>query len=617
MLAMSVPLAAQAPGPAPRDPFMNLMLSQPKIQIPAVTRATAAFDPPLVRPGELSFLRVAFDALEESIEWPTNLAAPRQLEMRPGAHAQILQMVFTNMEPLTAFNYRVRASSLGSFTVPEFAVKVDGKRVTVPSARLEVVSAPPASVLAAERLTLELPLTNLFVGQPVSARIILPGSPAGLVQGLGQPQLSGEGILTDLGGARQRFEMMPRGGAMVATFIYETTVTPLMTGRLTLFAQGFTAVTRFSSPVAIQFGSLRYVLLESDPIELEVKPLPREGQLPGFTGAIGSYNVGPPKLASNTVRVGDPVRLTVTVTNRGQGPLARLVPPPPPKSQTWQVFAADDVAATQPVAPTQSLIRFGPDGKAVRTIAAQTSGLLGVVTFSYTLIPLSETARNTPAIPFSCFDLKTGAYVDLTIPSLPVTVIPGAVPGDLASLLQAGSAGAEHEKELVLSDLAASRGRTSSSLLPPQQQAWFPMVQLAPGVLFIGLWIWDRRRRHLEAHPDIVLRRRARRELRRQRRLLQRAARAADARRFGTAAVNAMRVACAPHYPAEPRALVGSDVLPLLSEVERSGRGGKVVRHFFAATDAARFGNADPAATDLVALKPDLERILQELERKL
>jgi hypothetical protein len=599
------------------------MMSQPKIEIPAVPSATAAFDPPVVRPGEESFLRVVVNALEASVEWPTNLAAQPQLEMRPGAHGQLLQMTATTMEPWTAFNYRVRATSLGSFTIPESVVKVDGKPVTVPSARLEVVSALPPLVPRPERLTLELPVTNLFVGQPVTARILLPGSPAGMVQGLGQPQLSGQGILVDLGGVRQRFEMAPRGGAMVATFIYETTLTPVVTGKLTVFAQGFTAGSRLSGPVGvtgpatIPVNLFRYALLESEPVELDVRPLPREGELPGFAGAIGSFSVGPPKLATNVLRVGDPLKLLVTITNRGEGPLARLVAPPPPQAQDWQVFSASDFAPTQPVAPPQPFIRFGPDGKPVLTSAAQPGGLQGVVTFHYTLIPLTETARATPPIPFSCFDPKAGAYVDLTIPSVPVTVKPGAVPGDLSSLLQASSAGDEPEKELVLSDLAVARGRTASSLLPPQQQPWFPLVQLAPAVAFFGLWSWDRRRRHLEAHPDIILRRHARRDLSRQRRVLQRAAREADAPRFASAAVNAMRVACAPHYPAEPRALVGGDVLPLLPETERSGRGGEVVRHFFAVTDAARFGTTAPAIADLLALKPDLERVLQELEQKL
>ena len=191
---------------------MSLMVSQPKIEIPAVTKATAAFDPPVVRPGEEAFLRVVFNALEESIEWPTNLAGPPQLEIRPGAHGQILQMTGTSMEPRTAFNYRVRASSPGSFTVPEFVVKVDGKPVTVPAAQLEVVSEPPphraARGAAHARTARHQPVRR--PGRPGAHRPA--GTPAGVVQGLGQPQLSGPGILVDLGAARQRIEMMPRGG---------------------------------------------------------------------------------------------------------------------------------------------------------------------------------------------------------------------------------------------------------------------------------------------------------------------------------------------------------------------------------------------------------------------
>ena len=182
---------------------------------------------------------------------------------------------------------------------------------------------------------------------------------------------------------------------------------------------------------------------------------------------------------------------------------------------------------------------------------------------------------------------------------------------------QASPAGVEAEKELELSGLAATRGRTAASLVPPQQQAWFPLVQLAPAAVFFGLWSWDRRRRYLESHPDVPLRRRARRALHRQQRILHRAARAADAPRFAAAAVDAMRAACAPHYPAEPRALVGCDVLPILSEAERSGRAGEVVRRFFAVTDAARFGTATPNPAELLPLQPDLDRVLQRLEEKL
>ena len=51
----------------------------------------------------------------------------------------------------------------------------------------------------------------------------------------------------------------------------------------------------------------------------------------------------------------------------------------------------------------------------------------------FTLIPLTDEAQETPAIPFSYFDPATGKYVDLTIPSLPVTVVGEGLPVELAA----------------------------------------------------------------------------------------------------------------------------------------------------------------------------------------
>src|ERR1035441_8707449 len=134
--------------------------------------------------------------------------------------------------------------------------------------------------------------------------------------------------------------------------------------------------------------------------------------------------MGPPKLATNVLRVGDPVKLTVTVINRSDAPFARLVAPPPPQAREWQVFAATDYAPPQPVPPPR------PSPLPIPGPRPQPESMQGVVTFNYTLIPLAETARATPPIPFSCFDPKKGSYADLTIPSVPVIVPPAATPAD-------------------------------------------------------------------------------------------------------------------------------------------------------------------------------------------
>ena len=590
---------------------MTLMLSQPKIDISSPVNPEAAFDPPVVAPGQETIYRVTFNALEETVDWPDKIAAPAALQMSRGAQGEILRMGPGSFLPFTAFNYRVRASSLGTFTVPGFTVTVNGQPVNVPAARLDVVASPPGPTQPNARIVLELSATNLVIGQPVTARLLMPATPGGLFQALGQPQLTGQGFLVDLGGARQHYESVLDHGMRVPAYAYETTLTPMVEGKISVFGQGFTASGRIGGTIVlngttiIPSGPPQYTLVETDPVELHVRPLPSEGELPGFTGAIGRFELGPPRLATNVVRVGDVLTLTVTVTNKGDGPLARLVAPPAPRPADWQVFPPTEVAPPTAV-PLGLAALFGLTEKVV-----------AVTTFQYTLIPLTDHARATPAIPFSCFDPERGRYVDLTIPPMPVTVRPGAIPGDLQALVQAAAPPVEVEKEPALSGLAPSPGREAAALIPAQQQAWFPLAQIAPAALFAGLWNWDRRRRYYEKHPDVLLRRRARRALRREWRAVRRAARAKDAPRFASAAVSAMQVACAPHYPAEPRALVGKDVLAVLNASGVNGHAGDVVRRFFTVTDATRFGSMGGNAHELLALEPEVERVLHELETRL
>jgi hypothetical protein len=576
------------------------MLAQPRIEIGAPVTAVAWFDPPVIAPGQVSFYRVTFNALEESIEWPNAITAPPHLEMRPGARGQIFQVTGPTMEPRTTFNYRARPTEAAEFTVPPFTVQVYGKPVIVPAARLQVVTPPSVPMATPQQLTLEVLTTNLFVGQPANVRILLPASAAGM-QGLTQVQLIGQGFIMDQGAARQKVEGSARGSSNVITFIHETVLTPVAAGKFELFAQAFTMLPRppvsvvSNGIVTLSSGLPQFSLLESEPLELSVRPLPKEGELPGFTGAIGTFSMEPLKLATNVLRVGDPVKLSVTI--RAGTNFARLVAPPPPRVRDWQILSAT------------------AEGEPAQLLQAQ-----GFAKFDYTLIPITEEAHATPAIPFSFFDPNRAAYVDLTIPSTPVTVLPGRAPVDAAAVLQQEPTGDEPNEEVSLSGLAPNPARLAATLMPLQRQPWFPLLQLAPIAVFLGLWAWDRRRRYLEEHPAILLRRRARRALHREWRTLRRAARAGDVPGFATAAVSALRVGSAPHFPAEPRALVGSDVLQLLTELEKpSSADGKpaVVRRIFAATDSSRFAIAPEGVTNLLVLQPEIERVLEELEMRL
>ncbi|HVU99885.1 MAG TPA: BatD family protein, partial [Verrucomicrobiae bacterium] len=459
------------PNPPQQDPYLTLMMAQPKLEADGPVDPVATFDPPAVRPGETSIYRVTLRALEETVQWPGKISAPEQLQLSPGARGQIFQMGRPGtMVAVTVINTRVRATAEGEFTIPEFTLLINGKRITIPVAKLVVTNHPPAES-PSFKLALSLEPREAFVGQSVAARIALE-EPPGVFQPLQQPQLVGDGILVDQSAARQQMTVAPRaGGSNVMEYTYETVLTPIQTGALKLFAQGFLSPSHFPANAFLAgVGGLNEgpspSLLETDTAQLMVNPLPDTGKLPGFTGAIGKLSMETPVLENDHVTAGEPVRLTARVETSPT--LDRIIAPPPPVVRDWEIFAGSS------------------NSPAPRLVQSR-----HYFTFDYILIPLSADSKETPAIPFSYFDPEEKKYRDLTIPSLPITVEPGAAAPNAAELVQSGPRGQNPEPELSLSGLALAPGKCVASLLPPQRNRWFLWSQCLPALVFFGLWRWD------------------------------------------------------------------------------------------------------------------------------
>ena len=572
-------LCAQVSPHIAPDKAAKLQVPQPVVDVSSPVTAVAAFDPTVARVGQTVFYRVAIDQAEESIQWPAVVSAPPELKFGPVSQGQLMQFLGNRFRPLASFLYEVKPTVAGHFTVSNFVVMVEGKPVQIPAASLDVdtsVSGPPP-----RRLLLEVSATNVFLGQPIRARVMLPASPANQIDALREVEFNGNGFLSDLTTMTEAVEMVGLNGSTIPAFVYEITLTPIKAGPLALSAQAFAAGREFFGPitittthVTISGGPPHYLFLTSSPVQVNVSPLPEGGRPADFNGSIGTFTLGAPQLSTNRIQVGEPVRLTVAV--HSSSALNRLVPPAPPSVNDWEIIPDNP-----------------PD-------------------FSFTLIPLTDTARKTPAIPFSCFDPAKGHFVDLTIPSVPVTVTSEGLPTELPAV----DAGVTTGSPLKLDGLSPSPGRSVASLVPPQLRGGFVCLQLVPILAILGLWQWDRYRRFLEAHPDIVRRQEARRVLRREKRRLRDAARRGDAAAVVRHAANAMKIASAPHYAAHPQALVCSDVLNHLDDTDRSGAVGDTVRKIFAAADT-RFAALPQMQADWAALQSDLDAVLLKLEEQL
>src|SRR5882672_3550959 len=203
------------PIPVQRDPLINMLMAQPKIDLSGPVRASASFDPPIVGPGEQAFYRVTFNALEESIRMPEELKVPAGIIAKPRAHGQVLQMVSPVMVPLSVFNYRVQAGGPGRITIRSFQARAYGTNVTVPTAELQVIPTPTPIAAVPPKLIMEVAVTKLFVGQATPVTVLLPGMPGGSGTGASPIQLTGKGFIVDQGVARQMIQAIPRDGINV------------------------------------------------------------------------------------------------------------------------------------------------------------------------------------------------------------------------------------------------------------------------------------------------------------------------------------------------------------------------------------------------------------------
>ncbi len=600
-LACSTLIAgAQQPGAPPGDLLMQLMQSQLPVDVISPVTAKTECDPGFLTVGQKAIYRVTLNALDVSVQWPRQMPLPEGLKMTLAARGQVQEAMGTTIRPQTTLNFHLTAERPGFYRIPAFTIEVYGKPVTVPEASLQVVAGPVEDAEYARQLVLQPLRTNLFVGESLRVRVLTPATISNVVETLTQLQFNGDGFQEDKVIYYQKVETILLHGRRVQASVIESSIMPLATGPQTLSVQAFTAGRQFLGPVVLRgitsafAAQSRQVLLDSEPVTINVQPLPPEGTAKGFTGFIGKLSVERPQLNTNSLRIGDVA--TLRVTFRSRDGFARFTPPPPPRVPGWQIFPP---TPTEPAPPATPLVMLNSSAA-----------------FAYAMIPMSEEIRQTPAIPFRFFDPDQGEYVEATIPPVDVSVVAGDLPADWKPVnLSADEP--SRKRKATLSEFAASPGKTVATLVPLQLQAWFGLVQLAPALAFGGLWYWDRRRRFLEAHPEIVRCRLARRALRREKRALRQAAAGGDAPGFVRRAVAALQIAAAPHFPAAPRALVCSEVLSLFDGAEQGGRTGEVIRLFFAREADQTFAAKPESAGPLFELRADLEKILEKMEARL
>ncbi len=246
--------------------------------------------------------------------------------------------------------------------------------------------------------------TEVWVGQPVvwtfqvlrsvdllSAPKYLPPSTPGFVAlPLPQRDITSEveGVLYD--GAEVGLRLFPQAAGSV-------TVGP---ASVTLGRGAFSVPTRLAHPRFFQalFAGGETGVLAGPSFSIKVKPLPLSGRPPGFTGAVGDFQVSA-SLAQEQVGVGRPVTLQIVVA--GEGNLGLFDPPALPGLPGFRVMETRSAGGEDPGA--------------------------GQRTFHTVLEPLRPGRARIQGLAFAWFDPGPGRYRRIELPSLELQV-QGALP---------------------------------------------------------------------------------------------------------------------------------------------------------------------------------------------
>jgi hypothetical protein len=226
----------------------------------------------------------------------------------------------------------------------------------------------------------------------------------------------------------------------------------------------------------------RDLTLRTDPVELEILPLPVVDVPSSFGGAVGQFELGL-EADKTTVKQGDPITLTLTVAGRGN---------------------INTVSA--PLIPDVPGLRSYDSGSKVNS-AGSANGIEGEKVYERVVVPEVSGEFSVGPAEFSYFSPETGRFETLTAGPLQISVAPGPVSiGPQPEL-------PDKQEIRVLSRDIRHIHTGETSLRPPDEplhrSPWFVLIQLAPVLAYLTALGYRRHTDRLSADVGYARLRRA------------------------------------------------------------------------------------------------------------
>src|SRR5881397_2491837 len=444
------------------------------------------------------------------------------LEIHATGQSRQFEMRNFSTSSSVTYTYTVLPLRAGRFTIPSQTVHAGGRVIRTPQLVLNVADSPgqptttrpnrgaQSQAAAARDLVfaeLIVPKKTAYVGEIVPVQIRMGFDPRLRPSLIEPPEITGQGFTSQkLQQSGQTSETV--NGRPYEVVTYKSAIAAARAGKFEIGpvkAKAQVIVPRrrppprartrspfdlfdlddpfsdpfFSNPFA-QIGERRDVEIRSEPVQLDVKPLPPNAP-PSFSGAIGNFAMAT-DAKPKSVQAGDPI--TVTTSIAGRGNFDRVNAPVVEDERGWHKY------------PPSS--KFKQDDEV---------GISGTKTFETVFSP-NEKKQSVPLVAFSYFDPVKEQYVTLRSDPIAITVQGGAVAAASATGIPAGSpppaapkafgAATPVEKPQDILYQLTERPNAAQSFAAIYARGQFWAAQLIPLLGLIGFISWRIRQARID-----------------------------------------------------------------------------------------------------------------------
>lgn len=292
---------------------------------------------------------------------------------------------------------------------------------------------------------------------------------------------------------QQPYKQMIDGQQYVVVDIRKTALFPLKSGKLVIDPLELTCVAEIKKQTKTKTGDPFFddffndsffnnsvtveKSIKSNPLVVNVKPLPSEGKTDDFNGAVGEFTFKS-ELDKTQLKTNEPLNLKFVVSGKGNIQLIdKMNVTFPPDFETYDPKITSDV----------------------KTGAA---GISGSQTFEYLIIPRKPGKFTIKPVTFTYYDLAKRKYVSFSSPQYTIDVEKGS--GDAGALVYSGAS--KEEIKYIGSDIRHIKNQQLS--LSPIGDVLFLstiywVLLLLPLVLFLAFLVYWRKQN--KERSDVAL----------------------------------------------------------------------------------------------------------------